>query len=209
MPPVAMGGRVYFLCCLFITTYLISLSSTSEASPESEESLLVDHWNDFQTYMNEQGVIFQTINTLDILRNVSGGLRRKAAVMGDLDLVLTLDGERLLNWHEATFFVYGLGIYGTDPSQFVGDIQAVSSIAAPNDWKLFEAWYQQNFGEERYSLLAGLYDVTSEFDVIRSSSELFLNASFGTGGEFAISGQTGLSTFPTTSLAVRGQAIHH
>ena len=157
--------------------------------------------------MNEHGVIFQAINTLDILRNVSGGLRQKTAATGDLDLVLTLDAERLLNWDEATFFFYGLGTYGNDPSKNVGDIQAVSSIAAPNDWKLFEAWYQQNFGQKRFSLLAGLYDVTSEFDVIRSSSELFLNASFGTGGEFAISGKNGPSTFPTTSLAIRGQVI--
>jgi porin len=52
-----------------------------------------------------------------------------------------------------------------------------------------------------------LYDVTSEFDVIRSSSELFVNSSFGTGAEFAASGGGGLSTFPNTSLAVRGQAI--
>lgn len=56
-------------------------------------------------------------------------------------------------------------------------------------------------------MLAGLYDVTSEFDVIRSSSELFVNSSFGTGAEFAESGGGGLSTFPNTSLAVRGQAI--
>jgi porin len=60
--------------------------------------------------------------------------------------------------------------------------------------------------EKRYSLLVGLYDVTSEFDVIRTSSELFLNSSFSTGGEFASSGRNGPSTFPNTSLGLRGQA---
>ena len=197
----------FLIGCLIVAISLLSISSHSEASSSPELSPIIEHLDDLQTFMNEKGVIFQTINTLDILRNVSGGLRQKTAVTGDLDLILTLDVERLLNWDEATFFVYGLGTYGTDPSRNVGDIQAVSSIAAPNDWKLFEAWYQQNFWQESVSLLAGLYDVTSEFDVIRSSSELFLNASFGTGGEFAISGRTGLSTFPTTSLAIRGQAI--
>lgn len=156
--------------------------------------------------MNDHGVIFQTINTLDALSTVSGGVRQQTGVAGDLDLLLTLDGE-LLNWKEATFFVYGLGLYGDDPSRNVGDIQGVSNIAAPNTWKLFEVWYQQNFSQGRYSLLAGLYDITSEFDVIRSSSELFLNSSFGTGAEFAASGGGGLSTFPNTSLAVRAQAI--
>jgi porin len=99
-----------------------------------------------------------------------------------------------------------LGLYGDDPSKHVGDIQAVSNIAAPNTWKLFEAWYQQNLFE-RFSLLAGLYDMTSEFDVMVSSSELFVNSSFGTGAELAASGQNGPSTFPATSLGIRGQAI--
>jgi porin len=40
-----------------------------------------------------------------------------------------------------------------------------------------------------------------------SSSELFVNSSFGTGAEFAASGKNGPSTFPTTSLGIRGQAI--
>ena len=124
-----------------------------------------------------------------------------------MDLLLTLNGERLVGWNDATFFLYGLGVYGDDPSRNIGDAQTVSNIAASNDWKLFEAWYQQNFFQDRVSLLAGLYDVTSEFDVIRSSSELFLNSSFGTGPEFASSGRNGPSTFPATSLAFRAQAI--
>jgi porin len=87
----------------------------------------------------------------------------------------------------------------------VGDVQGVSNIDPLNDWKLFEAWYQQNSFRERFSILAGLYDVTSEFDVIRSSSELFVHGSFGTGPDLSLSGKNGLSTFPTTALGVRVQ----
>ena len=157
--------------------------------------------------MNEKGVILQTLNTLDILGNASGGVRRKTAVAGDVDLLLNLNGEKLLNWKDATLFLYGLGVYGDNPSKNIGEAQTVSSIAAPNEWRLFEAWYQQNLLQDRLSFLVGLYDVTSEFDVIRSSSEIFLNSSFGTGPEFASSGRNGPSTFPVTSLALRGQAI--
>jgi porin len=121
--------------------------------------------------------------------------------------LLTVDTEKLFSgWKGGTLFVYGLGLYGDNPSKHVGDIQAVDNIAAPVTWKLFEAWYQENLFE-RFSLLAGLYDVTSEFDVMMSSSELFLNSSFGTGAEFGASGENGPSTFPTTSLGIRGQAI--
>jgi len=197
----------YIITCLFISVCNNLFPGLSQASLESDEASIIDHWGAIQSYMNEKGVIFQTINTNDVMDNVTGGLDRNTALIGDLDLILVIDAKKLLNWDEATFFVYGLGLYGNDPSKNVGDIQAVSNIAAPNDWKLFEAWYQQNFLQQRFSILAGLYDVTSEFDVIRSSSELFLNGSFGTGPEFATSGINGPSTFPTTSLAIRGQAI--
>ncbi len=211
MPYLAKRQKFYWVpsvfCFLLISFGGLAPSASSDASPESSDPSITDYWNDFQSFMNDKGVIFQTINTLDILRNASGGLRRKTAVVGDIDLVLTLNGDQLLNWNDATFFVYGLGVYGDNPSKNIGEAQTVSSIAAPNDWRLFEAWYQQNFFQDRLSLLAGLYDVTSEFDVIRSSSELFLNSSFGTGPEFAGSGKNGPSTFPITSLAIRGQGI--
>lgn len=166
---------------------------------------LFDKWNAVPATLHEKGVILETINTIDVQSHVSGGLRQKTASAGDVDLLLTVDGAKSFGWDGATFFVYGLGLYGDNPSRNVGDIQGVSSIAAPNTWELFEAWYQQNFLQDRVSLLAGLYDVTSEFDMIRTSSELFLNSSFGTGAEFPASGRNGPSTFPSTSLGIRGQ----
>jgi len=168
---------------------------------------VLGHWRTLQEQLTDYGVILETINTIDVLTPVSGGLRRNIATTGDLDLLLTIDVEKVLGLNESTFFVYGLGLYGENPSRNVGDVQAVSNIAAPSTWRLFEAWYQQNFFDERVSILMGFYDVTSEFDVIHSASELFLNASFGTGAEFAVSGRNGPSTFPITSLAIRGQAI--
>ena len=106
--------------------------------------------------MNDHGILLETTNTLDILSNVSGGIDQKTATVGDLDLLLTVDMKKLVPALKGgTLFVYGLGLYGDDPSKHVGDIQAVDNIAAPNTWKLFEAWYQQNL-LERFSLLAGL-----------------------------------------------------
>lgn len=166
----------------------------------------LEQWKTFCASMNDYGIILKTVNTVDVLSNASGGVRQGTAVVGDLDLLLTIDINKSIPGWQGTLFVYGLGTYGDDPSSYVGDIQGVSSIAAPNTFKLFEAWYQQNLSD-RFSFLAGLYDVTSEFDVLVSSSALFLNGSFGTGAEFAASGRIGPSTFPATSLGIRGQAI--
>lgn len=84
----------------------------------------------------------------------------------------------------------------------VGDFQGVSNIAARNTWKMYEAWMQQNFLNEKFSILCGIYDVNSEFDVVQTAG-LFLNSSFGMGAEFAQSGKNGPSSFPLTSLGLR------
>lgn len=184
-----------------------ALANSEEPRLFENVGSVIDQWKDLRTRMHDHGIILQTTNTVDVLSNVSGGIRRKTTVAGDLDLLLTIDMKKLVpGWENGTLFVYGLGVYGNDPSKHVGDVQAVSNIAAPNSLSLFEAWYQHNLFE-RFSLLAGLYDVTSEFDVMVSSSELFLNGAFGTGAEFATSGRNGISTFPATSLGIRAQAI--
>lgn len=78
----------------------------------------------------------------------------------------------------------------------------MSNISAPNTAKLYEAWIQKNSVGNRISVLAGLYDLSSEFYRLQSAG-LFLNSSFGTGPEFAQSGVSGPSIFPDTSVGIR------
>ena len=195
------------LCGLF---FLISLNPGLAHSEESQavEQLekIIEKPKAAQKSLRDEGILLEATNTMDILSNVSGGIHRKTTLTGDLDLLLTLDIKKLVPSWRGTVFLYGLGLYGGDPSKSVGDIQGVSNIEAPDTWKLFEAWYQHNLFK-RFSLLAGLYDITSEFDVIVSASTLFLNSSFGTGAELGAGGRNNLSTFPATSLGIRGQAI--
>ncbi|MDR4460996.1 MAG: carbohydrate porin [Nitrospirales bacterium] len=195
------------LCGLFLLVLLIPvLAHSEEMQPIEHLEKLIEKPKAARKSLKDEGILLEATNTMDVLSNVSGGIHQKTTLTGDLDLLLTLDIKKLIpNWR-GTVFVYGLGLYGDNPSQYVGDIQGVSNIAAVNTWKLFEAWYQHNVFQ-RFSLLAGLYDVTSEFDVIMSASTLFVNSSFGTGAEFGASGKTGPSTFPSTSLGVRAQAI--
>lgn len=56
-----------------------------------------------------------------------------------------------------------------------------------NTTKLFQAWLQQTFLDERASVLAGLYDLNSEFYVTDSAS-MFTHPTFGIGAEFAGTG---------------------
>ncbi len=162
-------------------------------------------WENIRHTIFNKGIRLETANITDFLANLTRDGGPKGLIPGEIDLKLQLDGEKLVGWKDATFMIYGLGLYGANPDPLSQDAQGFSSILAVNDWKVYEAWYQQNFLEDDLSFLVGLYEITSEFDVLKTSSGLFVHSSFGTNAAFGLSGQNGPSTFPTTSLSFRGQ----
>lgn len=138
----------------------------------------------------------------DGVANLAGGVRRDVVYLDNANLTLTLDAERLVGWHGGTVFFYGIGTQGGSPTGLVGDAQGVDNIEVPGTWKLYEAWVQQVLLDAHASLLVGLYDLNSGFDVIRTAS-LFINSSHGIGPDFSQSGRNGPSIFPTTSAGIR------
>jgi porin len=134
--------------------------------------------------------------------NVRRGVRRGATYTSNLNVQVDIDANALLGWPDTIAYIDGLWLQGGQPSNFVGDAQGVSNISAPNSVKLYEAWLQKNFLDNQLSVLAGLYDLNSEFYRLQSAG-LFLNSSFGIGPEFAQSGVEGPSIFPDTSVGLR------
>jgi porin len=134
--------------------------------------------------------------------NLGGGVRSGGTYSSNLNLQLNIDAGTLFGWPDTIAYLDGLWLEGGLPSSFIGDAQGVSSISAPNAVKLYEAWVQKNFLENRLSLLAGLYDLNSEFYRLQSAG-LFLNSSFGIGPEFSQSGVEGPSIFPDTAVGMR------
>lgn len=151
-----------------------------------------------------RGVELEAAYTGEVISNVRGGARTGTAALGNLDLIGRLDLGELVGWDGTSLFVYVLGNHGEDPSAYVGDAQVVSNIQAPSAVRLYEAWVERDFPGRRVSVLAGLYDLNSEFDVVESAG-LFVNSSFGIGAEFAASCVNGPSIFPVTSLSLRAK----
>jgi porin len=140
----------------------------------------------------------------EVFSDAAGGLRRGAVDLHNVSLTLSFDLGKLAGWRGATLFLYGMGIAGGSPERYIGDIQGVSNIAAPNAVRLYEAWIQQNLWGGRLSFLAGIYDLNSEFDILEPAS-VFLSASQGIDPTFAFSGLNGPSVFPFTTLAFRSR----
>jgi porin len=103
----------------------------------------LDEWNFLRSHLDVRGITLETVNTTDVGSNINHKGTNRALVIGDIDLLLTLNAEKLIGWDGGTVFLYGLGLYGGSISEGT-DAQGADNISAQNTWKLFEAWYQQN-----------------------------------------------------------------
>lgn len=155
--------------------------------------------------MNNKGISPGIIYSAMPVANISGGIKTGFRYIDNVDLTLNLDFEKLAHINGLSVFIYGLGNNGGYATELVGDIQTISNIETYPTWKLYEAWVQKNLLNNELSFLGGLYDLNSEFDVVKPGL-LFLHSSYGLGAELAPTGQNGPSVFLVTSLAFRAAA---
>lgn len=140
--------------------------------------------------------------TADLIGPVAGGLSQEAEALDNLDLIADLDLGKAVGWDGATLHGYLLANNGGIPNDHAGTLQGIDNIeVARQGVRLYELWLQAPLGE-RTTVLAGLYDLNSEF-YANDSAGLLINPSFGIGSELAATGPNGPSIFPSTALAVR------
>lgn len=180
-----------------------ALDEADTDAPDFSE-MLSGNWAGYRTKLYNAGFDFGIAYTGDYLNNVKGGTRRGGGYLDNLDLQLTLDGEKLANVKGSKLFVYFINNSGSSfNDSHVGSGEGISSIeVADPTFKLFEAWAEQNLWDDALSVRLGLYDLNSEFNVTDSSG-IFLHPSTGNDTAFAVTGLNGPSAFPTTSLAGR------
>ncbi len=138
----------------------------------------------------------------ELFTNLSGNIKKGTTTLDNIDLILNSDLGKSIGLNNTNIFVQFLGNSGGAPNDFVGTIQGISNIEAYSTWKLYQLFIEKRLFDDKFSVLTGLYDLNSEFDV-DDNSGLFINPSFGIGPDFSQSGINGPSIFPTTSLAVR------
>lgn len=172
--------------------------------PNLKDETLTGDWSGSRKEMSEKGINWEIIYKADALANVSGGIKNGGAYMGNLDVKLMLDWEKFIGWKGGSALLYFLNnqggkLNGHNVESFMG----VSNIEVnANAAKVYQAWLQQSLFEDKFSILAGLYDLNSEF-YLTDSSCLFLHPSYGMGPELAQTGFNGPSIFPTASLGLR------
>ena len=167
-------------------TALMLSASINVASAQAEESA----WTLEATY------------TADLIGPVAGDGPRRAVLLDNLDVVADLDLGRAMGWRGATLHGYVLSNQGGAPNDFAGTLQGVDNIEVGRQAvRLYELWVDAPVGEH-LSILAGLYDLNSEFYATESAG-LLIAPPFGIGSELASTGVNGPSIFPSTALALR------
>jgi porin len=139
----------------------------------------------------------------DFWRNTRGGLSTGDAYLGNLDLMLSVDGERAWGVPGLNAFAYMLYTHGDRFSErFVGDAMTLSNIDAPEAMRLYELWFEWQGGAASvWSVRFGLQDLNAEFDM-NDTRALFIHSTHGAGHDIAQTG-IGPSIFPVTALGLR------
>jgi porin len=168
---------------------LAMVAGVAKAEPEEAKTLSIE-----------------AVYTADIVGPVRGGAEKAGRYLDNLDVILDLDLERAAGWRGATLHAYGLSNAGGQPNELVGTLEGVDNIEVGRPRvRLYELWLEQKLAGERVSVLAGLYDLNSEF-YATASSDLLIGPAFGIGSELAATGSNGPSIFPSSALAVRVSA---
>ncbi len=162
-------------------------------------------WGGARTALENRGLTLEVSYVGEFVRNAKAINGRKDTIYQDnLDIGLEFDTEAAGLWAGGLFHVHGLRNHGSDPTAgLLGDLQTASNIEAPDQFILYEAWFEQRIG--MLSVLAGLHDLNSEF-YVSDYAGLFLNSSFGIGPE--ITANVPVSIFPKPGFGVRARLEH-
>ncbi len=159
-----------------------------------------------RTNLGKVGLSFGIQDTNEVFGNVTGGIRTGAAYDGVTLLSIGLDTQAAFGWPGGTFNVSAWNIRGRSLSaDNLLVLQTVSGIEALPTTRLWEAWYQQTFLENRVDLKLGMQSIDQEFMTSQGSS-LFLNTMMGWPMVPSADLYAGGPAYPLSSLGVRLRA---
>jgi porin len=146
---------------------------TGESTVEEKTlGLLPNPWQ-------KQGVKFAATYIGEVLGNPSGGLKQGAIYEGRLNLAIDVDFDKLvgldkLTFHANMFQIHGDGLSRSNLQNFF----VVSGIEALPSTRLYEAYFEKQWGNKRVSLKLGQLAADSEFFNTKYT-DVFTNASMG------------------------------
>lgn len=174
-----------------------------EDPPDYAGATLSGDWDGQRSAAWRAGWALDATLKIDSLRS-RGGISPGTRNMSNIDLRARADLGKVAGWDSATAYLHVLDNHGAGiNARHTGSITGVSNIEVPVPTsRIFHAWLQQNFFDDQFSLLAGLYPVDSEFFTMDSAA-LFIQPPFGTPADLALT--RGPSIFNNSAFGLRAK----
>src|SRR3982074_1143262 len=141
--------------------YLASAMSTTGAQAgakdESAAEWLAPKWfNEWHDGLANKGLNFGATYIADNIGNVSGGVARGAIHLGRFDFSVDADLEKTFGLTGGRFYANTYEIYGRGLSRnYIHNLATISEIEALPDRRLYNAYFEQSFFNNRLSIRAG------------------------------------------------------
>jgi porin len=176
---------VWIWACAFLG--MCSVSAVSQetnqdqpADPDTGESTVAERTLGLLPNPYERlGIKFAATYIGEVLGNATGGLQQGGTFEGRLNLAVDLDFEKLAGWHGLIahaniFAIHGNGLSRSNLQNFF----VVSGIEALPTVRLYEAYFEQKFFNDKWSIRAGQLAADGEF-IASKYTDVFTNASLG------------------------------
>lgn len=198
----------YFVALALASALASTGYAEEEAAPDWNGTTLSGDWGGKRTELYNKGVSLEFTHRSDVLSNVSGGLQRGTAWLGHTEARATFDLQKLLGWYATTGYVHYHSQLGSKfNTHYAGTFMGVDNIeAATNTAQFAHVWLQKSFADDTLAILAGLYQIDSEFYVTETSG-LFLQPPYGMANDLA-QANTGINAppiFPIGALGLRAK----
>jgi porin len=179
--PFAVWIWAFALVGLWSVSTLAQESNEDQpADPDTGESTVAERTLGLLPNPYERlGIKFAATYISEVLGNPTGGFEQGATFEGRLNLAVDLDFNKLAGWkgltaHANIFVIHGDGLSRTNLRNYF----VVSGIEALPTVRLYEAYLEQKFFNDKWSIRAGQLAADSEF-IASKYTDVFTNASLG------------------------------
>jgi porin len=178
-------------------------ASTAPTGFWTRSNLLGDMGGLRSTIGNE-GITLNVTDTESLLGNVAGGVKQGATLQGLTLATLQIDTGKAFGLQGGSFNVSALQIHGRSLSPYYLDnLQAANGTEADDATRLWELWYDQQFGQN-LDLKLGQQSIDQEF-ITSKYTALFVNTMAGWPLVPSVDLYAGGPAYPLSSLGARVQ----
>ena len=169
-----VAGAAYLASAMVVT------AAHAGAKDESAAGWLAPKWlNEWHDGLAATGLNFGATWIGDNITNASGGTARGAIHFGRLDFSVDGDLEKLVGWTGGKFYANTLVLYGRGLSRnYIHNLATISEIEALPETRLYNAYFEQGFFNNRLNIRIGQQAADVEF-FDSQTDDLFINGTFG------------------------------